>query len=38
MTDYTDDNLVTLLQKDDEQAFKSLFLKYGTRLYQHDCL
>lgn len=33
-TEYTDDNLVALLQKGDEQAFKSLFEKYGTRLYQ----
>ena len=33
-TEYTDDNLVALLQKGDEQAFKSLFKKYGTRLYQ----
>ena len=33
-TDYTDDNLVALLQKGNEQAFKSLFEKYGTRLYQ----
>jgi RNA polymerase sigma-70 factor (ECF subfamily) len=34
MSDYTDNNLVALLQKGDEQAFKSLFKKYGTRLYQ----
>ncbi|HCR91431.1 MAG TPA: hypothetical protein DIW50_13425 [Prolixibacteraceae bacterium] len=30
----TDNNLVALLQKGDEQAFKLLFEKYGTRLYQ----
>ena len=33
-TDNTDNNLVALLQKGDEQAFKSLFEKYGIRLYQ----
>lgn len=31
--DYTDNNLVTLLQKGDKQAYKTLFEKYGTRLY-----
>lgn len=33
-TDHTDDILVALLQKSDEQAFKLLFEKYGIRLYQ----
>ena len=32
-TDYTDDNLVALLQKGDKQAYKTLFEKYGPRLY-----
>jgi len=32
-TDYTDDGLVALLQKGDKQAYKTLFEKYGTRLY-----
>jgi len=31
---YSDNNLVALLQKGDEQAFKLLFKKYGVRLYQ----
>jgi len=29
-----DNNLVVLLQKGDEQAFKLLFKKYSVRLYQ----
>ncbi len=32
--DHTDNDLIALLQKGDEQAFKSLFEKYGIRLYQ----
>jgi len=32
--DLIDNDLVTLLQKGNEQAFKSLFEKYGTRLYR----
>lgn len=32
-TDYTDDNLVVSLKKGDKQAYKTLFEKYGTRLY-----
>jgi RNA polymerase sigma-70 factor (ECF subfamily) len=32
-TDYTDDNLVAFLRKGDKQAYKTLFEKYGTRLY-----
>jgi RNA polymerase sigma-70 factor (family 1) len=32
--DDTDDDLVASLQKGDEQAFRSLFEKYGVRLYQ----
>jgi RNA polymerase sigma-70 factor (ECF subfamily) len=32
-TDHTDNNLVALLQKGDKQAYKTLFEKYGPRLY-----
>jgi RNA polymerase sigma-70 factor (family 1) len=32
-TDYSDNNLVALLQKGDKQAYKTLFEKYGTKLY-----
>jgi len=32
-TDYSNNNLVALLQKGDEQAFRSLFVKYSARLY-----
>jgi len=34
MDRYSDNNLVALLQKGDEHAFKLLFKKYGVRLYQ----
>jgi len=34
MDRYSDNNLVSLLQEGDEQAFKLLFKKYGVRLYQ----
>lgn len=33
-SNHTDRNLVELLQQGDKQAFKVLFDKYGTRLYQ----
>lgn len=32
-TDHTDNNLVALLQKGDKRAYRTLFEKYGTRLY-----
>lgn len=32
-TDHTENNQVALLQKGDKQAYKTLFEKYGTRLY-----
>ncbi len=32
-TDYTDDHLVVFLKKGDKQAYKTLFEKYGSRLY-----
>ncbi len=31
--DYIDDNLVAFLRKGDKQAYKTLFDKYGSRLY-----
>ena len=32
-TDYIDDNLIAYLRKGDKQAYKTLFEKYGARLY-----